>query len=147
MIIIVILSIRSNGDQMNNLLLILHFIPISTPPSIDHNSAVVSGRLESLLSSSWIYVSTYKHKVSLTLYLFHHLVFLILLFQINDDSLECLPAKLPCSPPNPRYHSSCEPSSSGKRRWIRRIIRRSSGKEGYVLPDLSNSPHLKIPEF
>ena len=35
-IFILILSIRSNGDQMNA----LHLIPISTPPSIDHNSAV-----------------------------------------------------------------------------------------------------------
>ena len=35
-----ILSIRSNGDQMNALLQILHLIPISTPPSVDRNSAL-----------------------------------------------------------------------------------------------------------
>ena len=39
-IFILILSIWSNGDQINDLLLILLLIPISTPPSIDHNSAL-----------------------------------------------------------------------------------------------------------
>ena len=34
------LTIRSNGDQMNALLLILHLIPIITPPSIDRNSVM-----------------------------------------------------------------------------------------------------------
>ena len=42
MIFILILSIRSNGDQMNALLLILHLIPISTPPTIDRNSALMA---------------------------------------------------------------------------------------------------------
>ena len=32
--------IKPNGDQMNALLLILHLILISTPPSMDHNSAM-----------------------------------------------------------------------------------------------------------
>ena len=31
--------LRSNGDQMNTQLLILHWIPISTPPSMECNSA------------------------------------------------------------------------------------------------------------
>ena len=39
-ILILILSIRSNGDQMNTQLLILHWIPISTPPYMDCNSAM-----------------------------------------------------------------------------------------------------------
>ena len=38
---ILILSIRSNGGQMIALLLILHWIPISTPLSMECNSAVV----------------------------------------------------------------------------------------------------------
>ena len=40
-IFILIFSIRSNGDQMNALLLILHLISISTPPSMEYNSALV----------------------------------------------------------------------------------------------------------
>ena len=35
-----ILSIRSNGDQMNALILILHLIPISIPPSMEFNCAM-----------------------------------------------------------------------------------------------------------
>ena len=39
-IFILILSIKPNGDQMNALLLILHWIPISIPPSTECNSAL-----------------------------------------------------------------------------------------------------------
>ena len=38
---ILILSIRSNGDHMNTRLLILHWIPISIPPSMECNFAVL----------------------------------------------------------------------------------------------------------
>ena len=38
---ILILSIRSNGDHMNTQLLILHWIPIITPPSMECNCALV----------------------------------------------------------------------------------------------------------
>ena len=41
-ICILILSIRSNGDQMNTLLLILHCSPINTPPSMECNSAMTT---------------------------------------------------------------------------------------------------------
>ena len=43
-IFILILSIKQNGDQMNARLLILHQIPISTPPSMECNCALVSLR-------------------------------------------------------------------------------------------------------
>ena len=49
-IFILILSIRSNGDQMNVLLLILHWIPISTLPSMECNSALVKDvKLQNIL--------------------------------------------------------------------------------------------------
>ena len=45
-IFIFILSLRSNRDQMNALLLILHWIPISTPPSMECNSALIEAYFE-----------------------------------------------------------------------------------------------------
>ena len=63
-IFILILSIKPNGDQMNALLLILHLIPISTPPSIDRNSALTElfwKRITLCVSLSAIYAITLLH--------------------------------------------------------------------------------------
>ena len=42
--------IGSNGDQMNTPLLILHWIPISNPPSVDYNSALLSLNLPATIN-------------------------------------------------------------------------------------------------
>ena len=54
-IYILIVSIKPNGDQINALLLILHLIPISTPPSIDHNSALRPGEQNSIYTYHFTY--------------------------------------------------------------------------------------------
>ena len=46
------LSIRSNGDQMNVLLLILHWIPISTLPYMECNSALFGAYYADLMQEN-----------------------------------------------------------------------------------------------